>query len=306
MSRRGTALFIAMCLIWGAPYLLIKVAIEQLSPVEVVFLRCVLAAAVLVPWAAASGQLRPVLRHWRPVLLFTVLEMTVPWLLLPYAEQSLTSSLTGLLVAGVPMVAALAGRLTGDADRLDRSRLFGLALGMAGVAALLGLDVAGGQLLAVVAVAVVVVGYATGPLVVSRSLRDVPGVGVSAVALTATALVYLPFAAGPLVREPPPTARVVVAVVLLGLLCTAVALLLFFALIREVGPNRALAITFVNPAVALLLGITLLGEPLTTGMLVGFPLVLLGCVLATRRSRPPAPPVTDRVDGEAHLGSASR
>ncbi len=286
MSRRGWALFVTMSIIWGVPYLLIKVAVEELSPASLVLLRCALSAAVLLPWAVARGEVRPVLRHWKPLLLFTVLEMTGPWLLLAYAERSLSSSLTGLLIALVPVVAALAGRLAGEQDRFDAVRLLGMALGLLGVGAVLGLDLRGGQGLAVAAVALVVLGYGTAPLIVTRSLSGVPSTGISAVALTLTALVYLPSGAGPLVRDGLPSGRVVVAVALLALVCTVAALLLFFALIREVGPNRALAITFVNPAVAVLVGIVVLSEPVTAGMLVGFPLVLLGCVLATRRSRP--------------------
>lgn len=282
-----------MSVIWGVPYLLIKVAVEELSPSSLVLLRCGLSAAVLLPWALARGEVRPVLRHWRPLLLFTALEMTGPWLLLAYAEQSLSSSLTGLLIALVPMVAALAGRLAGEQDRLDVVRLTGMALGLAGVAAVLGLDLRGGQALAVGAVALVVLGYGTAPLLVTRSLSGVPSTGISAVALAATALVYLPFGGPPLVVDPRPSGRVALAVVLLALVCTVAALLLFFALIREVGPNRALAITFVNPAVAVLAGILVLSEPLTGGMLVGFPLILVGCVLATRHSRPRNGPATE-------------
>ncbi|MCW2715791.1 MAG: cyeA [Frankiales bacterium] len=292
MSRRGWALFLAMSMLWGVPYLLIKVALEELSPASLVLLRCALSAAVLLPWALARGEVRPVLRHWKPLLLFTALEMTGPWLLLAYAEQSLSSSLTGLLIALVPIVAAIAGRLAGEQDRFDAVRLFGMVLGILGVGAVLGLDLHGGQAMAVAAVALVVLGYGTAPLVVTRSLSGVPSTGISAVALGLTSLVYLPRGLPPLVLEPLPTARVVVAVLLLALVCTVAALLLFFALIREVGPNRALAITFVNPAVAVLAGIVVLSEPLTGGMLVGFPLILLGCVLATRHSRPrhPDPP----------------
>lgn len=296
MSRRGWALFVAMSVIWGIPYLLIKVAVEELSPPALVFLRCALAAALLVPWALARGQLWPVLRHWRPLLLFTALEMTGPWLLLAYAEQTLSSSLTGLLVAVVPIVAAVAGRLAGERDRLDIGRIAGMALGMVGVAALLGLDVGGGELLAVGAVALVVIGYGTAPLIVTRALDGVPSTGVNAWALAITALVYLPFAGPDLAGAPMPSGDVVTAVALLALVCTVAALLLFFALIREVGPNRALVITFVNPAVAVFLGITLLGEPLTVGVLVGFPLVLVGCVLATRRNRAARPCSDEKAD----------
>lgn len=272
-----------MCVLWGMPYLLIKVAVEELEPSQLVLLRTGIAAVLLLPYAAARGHLRPVLRAWRPLLAFTALELAVPWLLLADAERDLPSSLTGLLVAAVPLVAAFAGRLAGDEDRLDRTRLLGLLVGMAGVAALVGLDVEGGRTRAVVLVGIVVVCYAVAPLVVSRWLDDVPSTGVTAAALGLTALAYAPVGSRGLEM---PSARVALAVVLLALLCTVAALLAFFALIAEAGPQRALVITFVNPAVALVLGIALLGEPLTLGALVGFPLVLLGCVLATRRSAP--------------------
>ena len=275
-----------MSVIWGIPYLLIKVAVGEVSPVLVVFGRCVVGAAILLPWTIAKGWLRPALRHWRPLLLFAVLEMTAPWLLLSSAEQSLSSSLTGLLVATTPFVAALAGRLAGEEDRLTVVRLAGMALGVIGIGALLGLDVSGAQLLPIVAVAVVVVCYATGPLVVSRALSDVPGVAASALALTGTAVVYAPFAVPQLGDAVHAPARALLAVAALGVVCTALALALFFLLIREVGPQRALVITFVNPAVAVVLGVLLLGEPFTLGIALGLPLVLVGCVLATRHSAP--------------------
>jgi drug/metabolite transporter (DMT)-like permease len=295
MSRRGWVLFLAMSVIWGIPYLLIKVAVGEVSPVVLVFVRCVVGAALLLPWTLAKGQLRPALRHWRALLLFTVLEMAGPWLLIAYAEGSLSSSLTGLLVAGVPFVAALAGRLVGEEERLTRVRLLGMAIGVVGIAVLLGLDLDGAQLLPILAIALVLVGYATGPLVVTRALPDVPGVAASSIALFVTAVVYAPFAVPQLDQLATASAPAWFSLVALGVLCTALALALFFALIREVGPQRALVITFVNPAVAVLLGVLLLDEPVTLGIALGLPLVLFGCVLATRRSsaRGPAPEVEE-------------
>ncbi len=275
MSRRGWLLFGAMSVIWGVPYLLIKVAVGELSPVVVVFLRCVVGALLLVPWTLARGRLRDALRHWRALLVFTVLEMTAPWLLLSWAELSLSSSLTGLLVAGVPFVAALAARLAGEEERLSPVRIGGM---------LLGLDVAGAQLGAIAAVALVVVGYATAPLVVSRALPGVSGVTASAFALVVTTVVYAPFAVPQLDQAADASVNALVSLLVLGVVCTALALALFFALIREVGPQRALVITFVNPAVAVLLGVLLLDEPFTLGLAVGLPVILLGCALATRRN----------------------
>ncbi|MFL6094737.1 MAG: DMT family transporter, partial [Blastococcus sp.] len=255
MSRRGWALFLAMSVIWGIPYLLIKVAVDEVSPVVVVFARCAVGAAILLPWTIAKGQLRPALRHWRALLLFTLLEMAGPWLLLSYAETSLSSSLTGLLVATVPFVAALAARVAGEDERLTPVRLIGMGIGVVGIAALLGLDVGGAQLLPIVAVALSVVGYATAPLVISRSLPEVPGVAASAIALGVTAVVYAPFAIPRFGRLAEASGPALLSLAGLGAVCTALALALFFALIREVGPQRALVITFVNPAVAVLLGV---------------------------------------------------
>lgn len=274
-----------MSVVWGVPYLLIKVAVGELDPVVVVFGRCVLGAAILLPWVVARGHLRGIARHWKPLLAFTVLEMTGPWLLLSIAEQSLSSSLTGLLVATVPFVAALAARLLGEEERLSPVRIGGMVLGVLGIAALLGLDVAGAQLLAIGAVVLTVIGYGTAPLIISRQLSQVNGVAASAVALSITTVVYAPFALPRLDQVRDASADALLAVAGLGVVCTALALALFFQLIREVGPQRALVITFVNPAVAVLLGVLLLGEPFTLGIAVGLPLVLVGCVLATRRTR---------------------
>jgi drug/metabolite transporter (DMT)-like permease len=271
-----------MCLIWGIPYLLIKVAVSDLSPVTLVFLRTGIGAVLLIPLAAARGSLSPLLPHWRWILLYTVAEVALPWLLLADAERRLSSSLTGLLIAAVPFVGVLLGRLTGADDRFDARRLLGLIVGFLGVTALVGLNVSARDLGAVGEVGLVAVGYAVGPMIVARRLAHVPGLGVVAVSLAVPAVAYAPLGLAHLPASFPPE-RVLVAVGLLGVVCTAIAFLLFFALIAEVGSVRATVITYVNPAVALALGVALLGEALTVGAGVGFALILLGLFLATRR-----------------------
>jgi drug/metabolite transporter (DMT)-like permease len=291
MSRRGWVLFLAVGVIWGVPYLLIKVAVGALSPASLVFFRTLLAALLLLPLAAARGQLRPLLRHWLALLVFAAVEIAIPWLFLASAEQRLSSSLAGLLIAAVPLVGALLAWATGG-ERLGPLRQLGLLVGLAGVAALVGLDLHARDTWALVQMAVVVVGYAVGPFLLTRYLSELPGLGVTAAALALTALAYLPVAAVQLpARWPSPT--VVGSVVGLAVVCTAAAFLLFFELIAEVGPVRATVITYINPAVAVALGVTLLGEPFTVGVAVGFALVLAGSVLATRRARitQPAAPV---------------
>jgi drug/metabolite transporter (DMT)-like permease len=280
-------LFLAMGLIWGVPYLFIKVAVEHLTPVSLVFLRTTVAAALLAPVAVARGELRPVLKRWRPLAAYTAAELAIPWLFLAHAEQALSSSLTGLLLAAVPLVGALLGWLT-KTDRLDWRRGLGLFVGLAGVAALIGIDVGGGDVLALLQVMVVAVGYAVGPFILGRSLSDLPGLGVVAASLLLTAVVYAVPAAFQLPRQWPP-AEAILSVLVLAVVCTAVAFLLFFKLIEEVGPVRATVITYLNPAVAVALGVVFLNEPFTTGIVVGFTLVLLGSALATRKTRPAIP-----------------
>lgn len=288
MSKRGWLLFVAMSVIWGVPYLFIKVAVGVLTPASLVLCRTGLAALILLPIAAARGELRPLLRHWKPLLAFTTAELAVPWLLLSRAETHLSSSLTGLLIAAVPLVGAILGWVT-RTDRLDSRRLLGLAVGLAGVIALAGLDLGHGNAVALLELGVVAIGYALGPFILAHGLADAPRIGVTASALTLTALVYLPVGVA---QFPPawPQPSVLASVAVLALLCTAIAFLLFYALIDEVGPVRSTVITYVNPAVAVVLGVLFLNEPLTWSIVAGFGLILAGSVLATRRSRRPAEP----------------
>jgi drug/metabolite transporter (DMT)-like permease len=282
MTRRGVLLFAAMCVIWGVPYLMIRVAVRDLSPVTLVFFRTGIAALILTPVAAFRGELRPLLRKPLPLLVYTLVEVAIPWVLLSDAETKLTSSLTGLLIAAVPLVGALIVTLTGDRERLGGRRWVGLLVGIAGVAAIVGLNVGQVNVVSLVEIALVAVGYAVGPIILSRSLSDLPVLGVVSASLFLTAIVCAPFAAFALPASMPGS-HVILSVIGLATICTALAFIVFFALIAEVGPTRATVITYLNPAVAAVLGIAILGEHLTAGMIVGFALVLGGCVLATGR-----------------------
>ncbi len=285
MTRRGWLLFAAMGVIWGIPYLLIKVAVGELSPVTLVFFRTALGAFLLLPLAAARNSLAPLLPRWKFVIAYTLAEVALPWVLLSDAERHLTSSLTGLLIAAVPFVGVILSWLTGAADRFDARRIAGLVVGFFGVAALVGLNVSGSDLTAVAELALVAIGYAVGPLIIARRLSDVPAIGVVAVSLTLPAIAYAPLALTHLPGQMP-SVQVLGAVVILGVVCTAVAFLVFFALIAETGSVRATMITYVNPAVALVLGVVLLREPFTVGAGLGFLLILAGLFLATRRTQP--------------------
>ena len=281
-------------MIWGIPYLLIRVAVEELSPAALVFWRTAPAALLLAPFAFRRGALGMLLARWRWVTAYTLIEITVPWLLLFHAEQRISSSLAGLLVAAVPLLGVVVYRLAGVAERLDARRLAGLVIGFGGVAALVGIDVGDSDPLAMAEVIVVALCYATGPLIISRRLRGLPNLAVVAASLVITAAIYTPM--GLLDSPGSVSAETVAAVVTLALVCTVLAFALFFALIHEVGPARSTVITYVNPLVAVLLGVVLMGEPFTTGIAVGLPLILLGSVLGTAPSLrgvatgPQAPP----------------
>jgi drug/metabolite transporter (DMT)-like permease len=286
VSRRGLALFVAMCVIWGIPYLLIKVSLDGLGPVDLVFVRLVIGAVVLVPIALRRVEVRPILRRWGWIVVYTIVEMGVPWVLLSHAEVRISSSLSGLLVATVPLIGVGIGLLTRTGERQGWRRMLGLAVGLVGVAALVGFDVSSSTFGAIIEVLVVAVCYAIGPLIVSKRLSDLPALGVVAASLLVAAVGYAPAAITQLPHAWP-SGEVVAAVATLGLVCTAPAFLLFFALIAEVGPIRATVITYVNPAVAVTLGVLLLHEPFTAGIAVGFVLILCGSVLAARAA--PAP-----------------
>jgi drug/metabolite transporter (DMT)-like permease len=269
-----------MSVVWGLPYMLIKVAVRDLSPAMIVEARTAIGALILVPLAVRQGQLRPLLPVWKPLLAYTVAELAVPWLLLSDAERRLPSSLTGLLVATVPLIAVLLAALTGHRDQVNRRGLLGLVTGLVGVAVLLGLDLGGGHLGAVGEVGLVAVGYATGPLLAARYFGNLSSLALAAVSLALVAVAYAPVAAW---QHPahPPGAQVIAAVVALGLICTALAFVAFFELIKEIGSTRATVITYLNPAVAVVLGVVFLGESFKVGTGVGFLLILAGSWLST-------------------------
>lgn len=305
MTARGWFLFSLMGVVWGIPYLMIKVAVDDLSPSVVVFTRCAVGAALLLPFAIRSGGLiRTVRTHWLPLLAFACIEIIGPWFTLTDAERHLSSSTAGLLIAGVPIVGVLLSRFFGQAERLGARRITGLTLGLAGVTVLTLPHLTGGDARSLAEVFLTVLGYATAPLIAARSLKNVPSLHLTAACLTLAALVYAPAAA--LTRPSSvPSPSVLAALAGLGVICTAVAFVAFLELIKEVGPTRSTVITYVNPAVAVAAGALFLNESLTPGIVLAFTLILAGSVLATASAGPrrPTRPVpwstrqTSRADG---------
>ncbi|HSR84516.1 MAG TPA: EamA family transporter [Streptosporangiaceae bacterium] len=283
MSRRGWWLFATMSVIWGVPYLLIKVADGGVSPPVLVLARVTIGAALLLPIAIRRRELVVLLPYWRWLVLFALVEIITPWLLLSEAETRLSSSLSGLLIASVPILVAVFSRLTGGQDRLTAVRWTGLFTGLAGVALLVADGGTHGDAASIAEVLMVAVCYAAGPLIIARKLSELPSLGMTAACLAFAAVVYAPLAAATWPAHMP-SAKVLASLASLAVVCTAIAFVLFFALIAEAGPARASVITYVNPAVAVALGIGILGERLTIAMAVAFVLILGGSVLATRPS----------------------
>lgn len=290
VTRRGWLLFTALGIIWGIPYLLIKVADEGVSVPVLVWSRVTIGAAILVPIAFIrrrpdDARLIKTHAHW--LLAYGLAEIIVSWALLSQAERRLPSGMTGLLIAAVPIIGAVLSMATGG-ERLTRIRWAGLLLGLGGVALLAGGGAGGGDLPSILLVLVVAVCYAIGPMIANRKLSAISPITVNAVSLSLAAVVYSPFAA---LTWPPalPPAKVLASLATLGAVCTATALVLLFLLVAEAGPTRAMVITYINPAVAVALGVLILGEALTPVTIVSFVAILAGSALGTGLKRPPAP-----------------
>jgi drug/metabolite transporter (DMT)-like permease len=281
-------LFLAMSIIWGIPYLLIKIAVEGVAVPVLVFARVAVGAAVLLPLALSRTTWSIIRQHWAALLGFAFFEIIAAWWLLSDAERHLTSSMTGLLIAAAPIFAAVLDRLSGG-EKLGVKRVVGLAVGISGVAVLAGPQI-GGSTWPILEVLLVALCYAIAPLIAARKLADVPTLPMTAVCLTFAALVYAAPAAATWPNDMP-SDRVLLALAGLAVVCTALAFIVFFALIREVGAARALVFTYINPVVALGAGVIVLAEPLTASNVGALVLILVGCVLATRRRAEPQPDV---------------
>jgi drug/metabolite transporter (DMT)-like permease len=288
MSRRGFLLFLAIGLAWGVPYFFLAVAGKDFSTPTIIFSRVTIAALVLVPLAIKRGALKPALKAWPWVLSFAAIEMIGPWFLLTEAERHIPSGLAGLMIATVPIYGMLiAYFFQGDKSVRHPKTLAGLAIGFAGVLLLVGIDSLTGTfdpiylLMAVLAA----LGYAIAPAIANAKLKDVPTVGVIGLSLTMVAAFYAIPAISALPGEiaAGPAWTSVGSLVGLGVISSALAFVLFFELVKEVGSARATLVTYPNTAWALLLGIVFLHEPITIGLLTGLPLVAVGSYLALRK-----------------------
>lgn len=287
MSRRGVVWFLALAVAWGIPYYFIKIVVEECTPAQMVFLRCGLATLIMIPLAWRDGSLPLAVRKWKYVLAFAAFEFIGPWYMLAAAEQRISSSLTGLLLATIPLFSTPLGRILGDRTATEWRRLVGLGVGFAGVGLLVGIDGINGDIdyVAVVMMLLVSMGYAIAPQISARKLRDVSTMGIVGLSMPmVTAFYAIPaLAAWPADGV---SNQVWGSLIVLAVVCTVIAFELFFRLINSVGPVRASLVSYLIPIVAIALGVAADGDQITRGMFLGFPLVLLGSYYAARPPRP--------------------
>jgi drug/metabolite transporter (DMT)-like permease len=288
-----------MAVIWGIPYLLIRVAVRQLDPGVMVLFRTGPAALLLMPIVVAQGQFSVLVRNFKWIATFAVVEFGIPWYFMATAERHISSSLTSLLICCVPLLAVLVQRLRRTDERISRQRYFGLGIGALGVALLVGLDLRGGSITWIALMMIVVLGYCIGPIILATKLSQVPGVVVVAGATALVAVCWLPWA---IVHWPKHISGETFSCMgVLSVVCTATAFLVFFELVKEVGSSRSVVVTYFNTAIAVVLGVIGLHETLTAGIIFGFPLVLVGCIFATSRPKESALPSEAQAEEQSEL-----
>lgn len=286
MSSKGLTLFVLAGLIWGVPYFFTEFALASFSTQSIIWLRVTVGALVLIPLALRSGDLKKAIKYWPSVLAFAVIEMVGPWFLIPEAQRSVSSGLASLIITTVPFFGILIVGLRGDKSVWHPKTLLGLILGGIGVIGLIGIDVLRDnlELLPILMLLLAALGYSIAPIIVADKLRDVPMFAVIALSLAMVSVIYAIPAAITLPSEiPQASLESWIGVLSLGILTTAIAFVVFFTLVKEIGPARAELIVFVNVAVAVLLGVLVLGEPFTIGMMFGFPLIIFGSYLAIKQ-----------------------
>lgn len=291
MNRRIVLLFAAVGIVWGIPYFFIAIAGQSFSTVTLVWMRVLIGAIVLLPIAIKRGILRETLRNWPWVLFFAVVEMVGPWYFITEAERHVPTSLVGLMMTTIPFIsAAIMGVFLGDKAAGHPVTIVGLIVGFTGVLSLIGIDALTGhiELGPTLLLVLTAVCYAVAPIVANRKMPNVPTLGITAVSLAMVTVIYTPFVFTTLPTDiaAGPTVESWISIVILGVACSAIAFLLYFQLIREVGPRRSTLITYLNLFVATVLGVLFLAEPITPGIVVGLPLIVIGSYLAGRDREP--------------------
>jgi drug/metabolite transporter (DMT)-like permease len=289
MSRKSTLIFALVGVLWGIPYLFIKVAVDEdtgYAPAIVVFGRVLIGAAILIPLAIKDRSIFAAFRGIKYVAFYAILEMVIPWILIGTAEQKISSGLAGLLIASVPIWSNLITYFQGDKDAVKANRIFGIGIGFLGVVLIVGIETFTGSSdpLSILMVIIAAIAYAYAIIMIRKKLPDVSGIAINAVAMALTAIFYLPFTIA-LWPDHTVSREATYSVIALGIFSTGLAFAIFFSLIADIGPTRASLVTYWNTAVAVILGVLILGEELTVGIRIGLPLVVLGSWLVNRREK---------------------
>lgn len=288
MSRKGWGLFALVGVLWGVPYMFMKIAVEELAVPVIVFSRLLIGALVLIPLAFHQKTITAALEYWPYIAFYAVLEMVIPWTLITTAQKDLSSGVVALLVATVPIWATLFAHHTGDSTAAHRTRIVGIALGFIGIAFLVGFESFNdvGNIRALIQVLIASVSYAYAVNMITRKAPGASGIAINGIAMSLSALLFAPFALTHLPKTMPST-EAVMATIGLGIICTALAFWVFFLVLDEIGPARASLVVYPNTAVAVVLGIFLLNEALTLAIAIGLPMVLLGSYFASRKPEAP-------------------
>ncbi len=289
MSRKSALIFALVGFLWGIPYLFIKVAVDEetgYAPAIVVFGRVLIGAAILIPLAIKDRSIFEAFRGIKYVAFYALLEMVIPWILIGTAEQKISSGLAGLLIASVPIWSNIITYVQGDVDALKANRLFGIGIGFVGVVLIVGIETLTGSSdpLSILMVIIAAIGYAYAIIMIRSKLPNVSGIAINAVAMALTAIFYLPFTIA-LWPDHTVSPEATYSVIALGIFSTGLAFAFFFTLIADIGPTRASLVTYWNTAIAVVLGVIILSEPITVGIGIGLPLVMLGSWLVNRRER---------------------
>lgn len=284
MSRRGWGLFSLVGLLWGVPYLFMKVAVEELATPVIVFSRVLIGALVLIPLAVYKKTFLPALKYWKYILLYSILEMVIPWTLITNSQRDLSSGVVALLVATVPIWATFFAHYSGDTTAAHRTRVLGIGIGLVGIALIVGIESISdvNNIFSLLSVLVAAFSYAWAVNMITSKAPGISGVAINGIAMAMSTIIFAPFAFSQLPTNAP-SAEAVLSTIGLGVICTAIAFWIFFKVLDEIGAARASLVVYPNTAIAVVLGILLLDEQLTLAIAIGLPLVLIGSYYASRK-----------------------
>jgi drug/metabolite transporter (DMT)-like permease len=285
MSRRAYFHFAVSGLFWGIPYLLMKVAVADIPPAVIVCGRVLIGAAILIPIAIHQKVLMDAIRGWRFVLPYAIFEMMIPWILITNAEKKISSGLAGLLIATVPIWSTIFASMSGDKTVWHSKRLVGMLVGFIGLIGLVGYEsiIGSSDPLSIAMMLVAAISYSYAVNTISQKLPDVSGIAINGLAMVITSIAYAPLMIVQFPEVSTVSTESAVSLLALGVFCTALAFISFFIVLKEIGPARASIGTYVNTAIAVVLGVLILSEPLTIGIMIGLPLVMIGSFLASRK-----------------------